>query len=64
MDERFKMHRLYSTRIATIIGAVMLGIFFNYEYFVSNVLRWDLFIILMTMAVSKVAAMIYYRKAN
>ena len=57
MDERFKLHRLYSTRFSI----VCIGIWFNYEYFINNLLRWDLFIIIMVMALSKVDAMLFYR---
>ena len=64
MDERFKMHRLYSTRFAMLIGVIMIAVWFNYEYFANHTLRWDLFIIMVAMAVSKMAAMIYYKKTN
>ena len=61
MDERFIKHRLYSTRFATIIAAVMIGFWFNYEYFANGILRWDFFTILVVTALSKMGAMIYYR---
>lgn len=61
MDERFTKHRLYSTRFATIVAAVMMGFWFNYQYFVNEIIRWDLFIILSVTAISKICAMIYYR---
>ncbi|MFC2088154.1 hypothetical protein ACFLSX_01000 [Calditrichota bacterium] len=64
MDERFKLHRLYSTRFATIVCLVLIGFWFNYEYFTNQLIRWDLFIILMATALSKIGAMIYYRKTN
>jgi hypothetical protein len=64
MDERFKMHRLYSTRLATIIGSIMIGALFFFEYLSKQILRWDLFIILLAMAVSKIVAMLYYRRTN
>lgn len=61
VDERFVMHRYYSTRIAMIVGAILLVGWFLYENFVNEILRWDLFVIIMAIAVTKVAAMIYFR---
>ena len=61
VDERFIMHRYYSTRIAMIVGTILLVGWFFYENFINGVLRWDLFIILMAIAVTKVVAMLYFR---
>ena len=61
VDERFVMHRYYSTRIAMIVGMILLVGWFSYENFINGVLRWDLFIILMAIAVTKVLAMLYFR---
>ena len=61
MDERFMMHRFYSSRMALVAGALALGIWFNYEWFVNGRLRLDLVAILAIMALAKVVAMIYYR---
>jgi hypothetical protein len=61
VDERFIMHRYYSTRIAMIVGMIVLAGWFLYENVINGVLRWDLFIILMAIAVTKVLAMIYFR---
>lgn len=61
VDERFVMHRYYSTRIAMIVGSILLVGWFLYENFVNGILRWDLFVIVMAMAVTKVGAMIYFR---
>jgi hypothetical protein len=61
VDERFIMHRYYSTRLAMIVGIIMIFVWFNYEYFVRNVVRLDLAIIAGAMAITKVAAMAYYR---
>jgi hypothetical protein len=60
-DERFVMHRLYSTRLATVVTAVLMGIWFEYELFVNEVYHWDIFAFLVILAVTKVGAMIYYR---
>ena len=64
MDERFKIHRLYSTRLAAVVTAIALGVWFLYQFYVKDVYRWDLFIILSIMAVTKLGAMMYYRRTN
>lgn len=61
MDERFIMHRYISTRWAVVVGVVLMVLLFNYDYFVNHTLRYDLFIILVAMLVTKVAVMVYYR---
>lgn len=61
VDERFIMHRYYSTRIAMAVGLVLMVGWFIYETLVHDVPRWDLFLILMAMALTKVSAMIYFR---
>jgi hypothetical protein len=63
-DERFILHRYYSTRLAMIVGVVMIAGWFYYELAVNQAIRWDLFIILLAMVVTKLAAMLYYRFAN
>lgn len=62
MDERFVLHRLKSTRFATLVGVVMIGVYFEYLYIFKHEFRLDLFIFLMAMGVSKLLAMLYYRK--
>ncbi|MHC4236411.1 MAG: hypothetical protein ACYSUQ_14940 [Planctomycetota bacterium] len=64
MDERFIMHRYRSTRIAMVVGMVLLVGWFTYETLVNDHLRWDLFIIAMAMALTKVTAMVYFRITN
>jgi hypothetical protein len=61
MDERFKMHRFYSTRFAVIVASLFMAGWYYYDYFVNDMIKWDLVIILSVMAVSKIGAMIYYR---
>jgi hypothetical protein len=61
VDERFVMHRYYSTRWAVIVGVILMGAWINYEYLANQTLRLDLVIILLTMTVTKVAVMIYFR---
>lgn len=61
MDERYAMHRYKSTSHAAMVAAVALGGWFLFEQLVSKVFRWDLMIILLAMAVTKIAALTYYR---
>ena len=60
-DERFIMHRYYSTRIAMIVGIVMIVAWFNYDLLVRDMVRVDLAIIAGSMASTKVLAMLYFR---
>jgi hypothetical protein len=64
MDERYILHRFKSTRLATLVGAVLMGLWFNYELWANDVWRLDLLVILGAMAVTKVAALLYYRYTN
>ena len=64
MDERFFMHRFKSTRLAMVVGLVLMVGWFNYDYFANDVMRWDLFVIVLAMAVTKLGAMLYYRLTN
>ncbi len=60
-DERFIMHRYYSTRIAMIVGIVLIVAWFNYELLVNDLVRLDLAIIAGAMAIAKILAMLYFR---
>ena len=61
IDERFLQHRLRSTSLAGIVGAVVALGLFLYHQQVDGVWRWDLLAVGVTMAVVKAAAMIWYR---
>ena len=61
IDERFLTHRLKSTSIAGVIGGVLAVGLFAYQHYVNDVWRWDLFAVVATMAVVKLAAMAWYR---
>ena len=60
-DERFIMHRYYSTRFSMIVGMVLIVAWFSYELIVNQYLRLDLAIIVVAIAVSKILAMVYLR---
>ncbi len=60
VDERFLRHRLRSTSIGGIAGALLAaGLFFYHLR--QNVIRWDLFAIIATVAVVKISVLIWYR---
>ncbi len=64
LDERFVMHRFKSTRFAVLVGTVLLFAIFTYHIVKNDVIRWDLFAVMLAMALAKVAAMIYLRRTN
>ncbi len=63
-DERFVMHRYYSTRLSMIVGMILIVIWFNYELIANNHVRWDLLVIAGVIAITKLMAMAYYRIAQ
>jgi len=64
LDERFILHRFKSTRLATLVGMIMMFVLFTYHVVVNKTIHWDLFSVPLAMAVVKVGAMLYYRKTN
>jgi ABC-type phosphate/phosphonate transport system permease subunit len=64
MDERYLMHRLRSTSLAGIVGAVAIGSWILYQFYAKDIFRWDLFGILMLIGLVKIGAMIYYRRTD
>ncbi|MCP4357611.1 MAG: hypothetical protein GY796_06305 [Chloroflexi bacterium] len=60
-DERFVRHRLYATRFSAVVTAVFVAAWLLYEAIINDVVRQNLMLILIVLAVSKVAAMLYYR---
>ena len=64
IDERFLMHRLRSTSIAGIAGAYLALGLFSYDFYILHIHRWDLFAVGATVAVVKVALMIWYRTTD
>jgi hypothetical protein len=60
-DERFLTHRLRSTSLAGVIGALLAVGLFAYRYYITDVWSWDLFVVATTMAVVKLAAMVWFR---
>lgn len=60
-DERFLMHRLRSTSLASMAGALVTGALFFRDLLGPHIIRWDLFSIIATMAAAKMAALAWYR---
>ena len=61
VDERFFEHRRRSTSVAAIIGVCAAGGLFEYRLIFQHILSWDLFAVVVVMALVKVAMMIWYR---
>jgi hypothetical protein len=64
VDERFLAHRYKATRLSTMVGVVLMFVYFTYEVVTRREIRWDLFVIMCAMAATKVIAMLYYRRTN
>ena len=60
-DERFFTHRLKSTSIAGVCGALVAVGLWAYRYYVNDVFSWDLFAVAVTVAGVKLAAMAWFR---
>jgi hypothetical protein len=61
IDERFLNHRLRSTSLAGIIGALVAIGLFEYRYSVDHIWSWDLFAVAVTFVVVKLAVMTWFR---
>jgi len=61
IDERFLMHRLRATSLASIVGVALTMGFFIYHWIHDHVWKWELFSIGLTMAAVKQGLMAYYR---
>ena len=64
VDERFLTHRLRSTSIAGICGALVAVLLFEYRLLIDHVRSWDLFAVGLTFVVVKIGLMIYYSRTN
>jgi hypothetical protein len=64
MDERFLIHRLRSTRLAAIVGVIVIGMLIIYELLVQGTLSWQMLIVISTMAIIKWSTMLYYQKTD
>jgi hypothetical protein len=64
LDERYFLHRYKATSHAGVLMAVLMGGVFLYSQLHDRVYRWDLAAILAAGAVTKLVAMIYYRRTD
>lgn len=60
-DERMILHRYKATSCAAMTGGLATGFLVLRSYYRGEGFRKDLFFILCAMAVTKVAALVYYR---
>ena len=60
IDERFFMHRLRSTSFGGLAAVLLAAGFFFYDL-TQHHIRWDMFSIVLTAAVVKMAVLIWYR---
>ena len=61
LDERFVLHRYRASRLSLVVGVVLLGGWFLYERYANGVTHPEIAVIIVAMAVTKLAAMAYYR---
>lgn len=64
MDERAIFHRYKATRLAVLAGTLVIFVWFQYDFFTNDTVRWDFLIILSVMAVVKLIARLYYKMTN
>jgi hypothetical protein len=59
-DERFREHRRRSTSMASVFGGLVATGLFAYRYYFEHRWSWDLFAVVITIVVVKVALMTWY----
>ncbi len=64
MDERFMIHQMKSMKLATRVGAGLIGALLLYRLYVDGYFDWQLFSCVAIMAVVKVTSLIYLRRTN
>ena len=64
LDERFFDRRRRSTSIAGIAGGLIAGALFLYRHYVDHVWNWDVFAVLVAIALVKLSAMVWYYLAD
>jgi hypothetical protein len=64
VDERFLLHRLKATSIASMAGVTAAMGLFAYHYWKDHVWNWELFSIGAVMALIKQGLMAWYRYRN
>jgi hypothetical protein len=64
VDERFLNHRLKSSSLGGIAGALVAIGLFEYRYFVKHFWSWDLLAVALTMVGVKMAVLAWYLIAD
>jgi len=64
IDERFLEHRRRSTSLAGITGGLLATALWMYHCYFDHVWNWDLFAVAVTIAVVKLALMVWYRATD
>ena len=64
MDERTKLHRYKATRFSVMVGLLVILGMMLYDKFINDIFRYDLFLLILIMAVAKLGARFYYSKTN
>jgi hypothetical protein len=64
VDERFLNHRLRSSSLARIAGAILAIALFAYRFFTLHVWSWDLFAVAAMIVATKLGAMVCYRSTQ
>ena len=60
VDERFLNHRLKSSSLGGIAGAIVAIGLFEYRYFAKHFWSWDLLAVALTMVAVKMAVLAWY----
>lgn len=61
LDERFVVHRYRASRLSLVVGIILMGGWFLYDRYANGVTHVEIAVIILAMAVTKLAAMAYYR---
>jgi hypothetical protein len=61
VDERFLEYRRRSTSLAGLAGVLLIFVLLEYHIFHDHIIEWELFAVLLVMAVVKVSMMLWYR---
>jgi hypothetical protein len=64
MDERFMIHQMKAMKLATRVGAVLIGALLLYRLYVKGYFDWQLFVVVVAMGVVKMTALLYLRRTN
>ena len=64
MDERAIYHRYKATRLAVLAGTLVIFGWFQYDFLVKDIIRWDYLVILGVMAVVKLVTRFYLMRKN